>query len=277
VIAYHSGRAREGAVVLIPREAAADPAAIAARVTQAVALPWITAAPLATVVDRPGVLLIRVDPAEDPLRGPDANVVADLNATAHDINAFSKVTADPGGIVRQWTPELLAPVALNVIPAQARTNQAVGVVDEARTLLESFGPIRGSEMTMISATSELPVVIENSSPMPLHFSVALTTSARALVTDGAVDVELEPDSQVTVRVPVHAIANGDVDVTVHLVNADGDEVGNASTFRVRVHAEWENISTGILLAVVGLLLVLGVVRAILRRRKGGAATESPEP
>jgi hypothetical protein len=264
-------------VVLVPRDSTADPARIAGRVAQAVALPFITVVPLAQVVDGSSGPLIMVHPGEDPERGPATAALEALNHTAHEINAFSKATADPAAFTAEWTPQLLAPVAGALIPAQTRSAQAESVVEAASQLVKSVSAIDGSEVTMISATSELPVVIENSSPLALDFTVALTTSAKALVTDGTVALSLEPETRATVRVPVHAIANGDVEVTVRLLNDDGEPVGAASTFAVRVHAEWESIGTGIFLALIGLLLVVGLVRAITRRRTGrGAAPSSGE-
>jgi hypothetical protein len=272
VQAFHAGSARAGAVVIIPRASTADPALLARRADHVLTLPWIKPARLGTVVDESEGPVIRVDPGDEPTRGPDADVLDDLNAAAHEVNAFAKLTDDPSAITAEWSPRLLAPVAGSLIPAAARTSGAARVTREAVELVGSVGTVEGSQVTMISATSELPVVIANTSTLPVTLTVSLRTSKPALVADKQVTVELLPDTRSTVRIPVHAIASGDVDVTVHLLNPDGEDVGAASTFRVRVRAEWENIGTGMILGAVAVLFVFGLIRSIRRRRAGRQAT-----
>ncbi|MDR1426822.1 MAG: DUF6049 family protein [Bifidobacteriaceae bacterium] len=277
VMAYQAGHARNQAVVIVSRSSTADPATIARRASHILALPWVRAVPLADVVEESTGPMVRIGPGGDPERGPAAIVLDNLNDIARQLNAFSKVTADPAALMDDWTPRLLAPVAGSLTPAQTRTDQAASEVAAAGELISSVGAVEGSEVTMISATSELPVTIHNSSTFPVDLTVGLRAGEPALVTDEVVPVRLEPDARATVRVPVHAIANGDVDVTVHLLNRDGEDVGQPSTFRVRVHAEWENISTAIFLGAIGVLLVVGLTRAILRRIRPASRNGAPEP
>jgi hypothetical protein len=271
--AIEAGRALDGAVVILPRSSLADPGQVARRVARLFALPWLKATPLGDVLDNPGGPVARVDPGPEPGRGPGGTALKNLNEAAHHMAVFSKLTSDPDGLMAQWAPKLVAPVAGSLIPAGARQAAADEVSAQARSLARSVETVSGSEVTMISASTELPVTLHNSSPLTVTVTVGLSASKRALVTDKTVPVVLEPDARTTVRVPVRAIANGDVDVDVLLMNADGEEVSPPSTFRVRVHAEWENISTAVLGGAVALLLVFGLVRAIRRRRRGTA----PEP
>ncbi|MDR0431935.1 MAG: DUF6049 family protein [Bifidobacteriaceae bacterium] len=269
---FHAGKATGSAVAIVPRTAGAPVAAIAARAEHVLSLPWIEPVPLADAVDSAAGPALHLDAGEDPGRGPDGAVLSDLNDAAHQLNAFAKLTTDPDTLMAEWSPRLLAPINGSVIPASERTRMAMEAAESAAQLAESVGPVEGTHVTMISATSELPVVIDNTSPMDVELTVGLHASTQALVTDKTVDVALEPDTRATVRVPVHAIANGDVDVTVHLLNPDGEDVANPSTFRVRVHAEWENIGTAIFSGLIGVLFVFGLIRAILRRRRERAAT-----
>jgi hypothetical protein len=276
VHAFHDGQATEGAVVIVPRSSTADVAALARRTEHLLALPWVQPVPLASAIEGSAGPVVQLGPGADSTRGPDDDVLERLNDAAHQLNAFSVLTPDPSGLMAEWSPRLLAPVASSLIPARDRTHQATDVVDAASDLVKAVATVKGSQVTMISATSELPVVIENTSPFDIRLTVGLRAATRALVTDKTVDVALEPDARATVRVPVHAIANGDVDVTVHLLNADGEDVGAPSTFRVRVHAEWENIGTAVFSGLIGALFVAGLVKAI-RRRRTAARDQSPPP
>jgi hypothetical protein len=274
---FHGGQATGGVVAIVARSSTADPAALARRASGLLALPWIQPVSLADAIDGPAGPVVRLESGAGSTRGPDDIHLESLNNAAHRLNAFSKLTSDPSALMDKWSPRLLAPVAGALIPAQDRTRQAAEVADAARDLVDAVRTVTGSQVTMISATSELPVVIDNTSPFDVTLTVGLRASTRALVTDKAVDVELSPDARATVRVPVHAIANGDVDVTVHLLNADGEDVGAPSTFRVRVHAEWENIGTAIVAGLVGALFVAGLVKAIRRRRAARRDGGPPAP
>jgi len=74
--------------------------------------------------------------------------------------------------------------------------------------------------------------------------------------------------QATVRVPVRSVANGDVTIEVALLSPEGRPVAPSSSFGVRVRAEWENVGTGVVAALLGVGLVAGIVRTVRRGRAG---------
>jgi prolipoprotein diacylglyceryltransferase len=64
-------------------------------------------------------------------------------------------------------------------------------------------------------------------------------------------------------------------VRFSLTSPTGVHIGEDQTAKVTVRAEWEGIGLGILGGVIGLLLILGIVRTIVRRRadRSDAAAE----
>ena len=77
------------------------------------------------------------------------------------------------------------------------------------------------------------------------------------------------------KVPVEArVGSGVLDVDFRLTSPTGVRIGMDQTATVTVRAEWEGIGLGILGGIIGLLLVLGIVRTIVRRRKGAQATDA---
>lgn len=72
----------------------------------------------------------------------------------------------------------------------------------------------------------------------------------------------------TVRVPIEAVANGNVDLTVHILDEPGgDDVGRSASFMVRVRADWEDIGTAVVAGLLSVGFVIGMVRTIRSGRR----------
>ena len=80
---------------------------------------------------------------------------------------------------------------------------------------------RPSTVNLISQGGDLPVSVENESPLPLHLTVLVQPEDARLLSEEPVTASLEPGQSTTVRVPITAVANGNVSATIRLVN---DEV-----------------------------------------------------
>jgi hypothetical protein len=79
--------------------------------------------------------------------------------------------------------------------------------------------------------------------------------------------DLPADTNTRVVIPVEAqIANGQVNVDMHLVSPTGEPIGAPLNIAVEVHADWENIGLGILGGLLAIFLGVGILRTVLRRR-----------
>ncbi|MDP9806356.1 hypothetical protein J2S70_000938 [Trueperella bonasi] len=124
-----------------------------------------------------------------------------------------------------------------------------------------------STINMISESSALPIQVTNEFSEPVNIVVHLDTPDFRLVAPNPVPVRLEASSTATVPVPVEAHGSGNVDVEVFVKNAHGDLVGSPDILHVRVRADWENVGTAVLAAIVGAVFIFGLIRSIRDGRR----------
>ncbi|HWH26512.1 MAG TPA: DUF6049 family protein [Pseudolysinimonas sp.] len=149
----------------------------------------------------------------------------------------------------------------------ARSNEILGSVQIQR----------GNDLLVLSDSSTIRVTVSNA----LKTKVTVYVSAFPLrpklhVQNTLVPITIAPDSQNNVLIPVQSITNGDVNVRMSLTSATGAEVGSPRVIKVILQAGWESIGT----LIVGLVVILvfggGLVRRILRRRRGTPGDAAPD-
>src|SRR5690606_33349829 len=78
----------------------------------------------------------------------------------------------------------------------------------------------------------------------------------------------QPASNTRVKVPVSArVGSGTLSVNFSLNSPTGVQIGVDQSATVTVRAEWESIGLVILGGVIVLLIALGIVRTVARRKK----------
>lgn len=79
---------------------------------------------------------------------------------------------------------------------------------------------------------------------------------------------VQPNSTTRVKVPVSArVGSGEVDLRLSLYSPTGVQIQGDQTVRVAVRAEWETIGLVIFGGLAVLLIALGVIRTIRRKRR----------
>lgn len=111
------------------------------------------------------------------------------------------------------------------------------------------------------------MTVRNELDVPVTVRVAMMSRSPILLTKDHPTATIEAGAEVTVLVPVTAVSNGDVNVTVALRNEEGQTVTVAETLRVKVRAQWGNAATGIFTAGLVVLLIAGIIRTARRGRK----------
>jgi hypothetical protein len=239
---------------------------LASRLGAVANLPWITPTRLGTAMDRPAGVSALLRPGQAPHRGPDARSIAALDTASTHLDAFASITENPDGLTATFEPDLLAPLALAAGPAKARTAAARSVLGQLEEMFAQVTVVTGPSLTLISEAGELPVAVANALAQTVRIRVTLQPAARTLVANKPVDITLPAGSQETLRLPVRALANGNVEVAVILSTLDGRPISQAATFRVRVRAEWETVGMMVFAGAVALAFLIGLVRTIARRR-----------
>jgi hypothetical protein len=138
---------------------------------------------------------------------------------------------------------------------------------QAETVINSIGVTSGNTLNLVSSSGDVPLTVRNNLDVAVTVRVAMMSRSPVLVTKAQPTVTVEAGSETTVLIPVTAVSNGDVDVTVALRNEEGQTVAVAETLRVKVRAQWGNAATGIFTFGLVVLLIAGIVRTARRGRK----------
>lgn len=144
--------------------------------------------------------------------------------------------------------------------------------NEVDLLLDRIHVVPASGYNLISDSAGVPITVTNELDTPITVRTAVS-SDRPLVRIA----EEQPEMQVPARgraeitVPVEAIANGTVQLTVGVTSPDGRPLTEPVEVPLTVNPAWENWTTLLLVIGMGVLVVVGVIRA----RRTGASTRAP--
>jgi len=250
-----------------PRGWNPDAATAAAQLAALAVAPWVSLAPVSALigtadpsVDRTSLPTRAVAPSELPAASIEA-----LHTARTDLTTFASIVPDPGTLIEGADAKLLAPLSL---AWRADASGRAGVVRDVVASLthprSAVSIVPGSVRNLISRSGTFPVGLRNDLEQPVTIRVSLVPENRSLVVDGTETVTMPASSQLQARIPFHAVGSGDVHVAVTLLAPDGAAISAPTRFTVRVRADWENVGTAVVAAVLGLAFVFGIVRTIRR-------------
>jgi hypothetical protein len=267
-------------LAVLPRDWDPDPAVASAQLAALEQAPFVRLAPVAelaaapaTGVDR-GVLPDRV--VQD---GEAAPAALDAVATAvEDRRGIATMVEDPGTLLGDLEPELLAPTALawRTDPAR-RTGLVARSQATTAALRDAVRVPDPSDILLVSRSGELPLRVATTLDQDVHLRLRLEPSDSRLVADEQVDVLIPAGGEATVQVPVHGVQSADVSARVVLTTRDGVVVDDSTTLEVRVRAEWEGIGSAVAGVLLAIGVVVGLVRTIRRGRRSRRAAAGPQP
>ena len=230
------------------------------------AVPWLESAGLGDA-DQDGALVeVTVPPTEVAVL--DDARARNLLATATRLPVAASVRAEDGSDLASRGADVLdqlVSVRWRGAPEEWTTAyQPIGMaVSETFTGLA----IPSRDISFLADSGLLRVTVENSLDTDIENAVLdLTVEDPILrVESGPQPVEVGADSRTTVGFDAVAIASGRVDVTATLRAPDGTILAEPTEFSVRVSptADWMYWVLG---GLAGVVLVIGVVRTVTRRR-----------
>ncbi|MDN3445220.1 DUF6049 family protein [Microbacterium sp. APC 3901] len=179
---------------------------------------------------------------------------------------------------------LLSPKRIQIMRATAvgltekGFDDAVFDVNEATTeTLNAVDIPPASTIQLLSANADLPFSVRNDLPWPVNIQLSVKPSDPRLDVQSVTPWTIQPGTTTRVKVPVSArVGSGEVTLTLSLSSPTGVPISQPESVRVSVRAEWEAIGLGVFGGLIVLLLGLGIIRTIRRRRREADAENDQE-
>ena len=139
--------------------------------------------------------------------------------------------------------------------------------EDSRAFRSSVHIEQGSAFTVLSDRTELPVVIRNDLRSTVRVKLLVQPQRGILrVENPLIDVVIPAQSAASVRIPVTSLASGTAPIALTLQSFSGDQISDPVDVSVTIRAGWENVITGVLALVLGIVFAVGIYRAFQRRR-----------
>lgn len=257
----------EPIVVTLDRDSDRSRIATRTAITSASQAPGVSPLTLGGVVARPPVGVEIADAAPEDVR---AAAAAALVADEAELNRFATILDEPSLLTGPQRAEILQVLGLAWLPDTAGWEAALQTHRAATaTTLDSVGILPPSPINLFSAGAPIPIWVRNDLPYPVNVVLFATPDDLRLEVTRANEVTAGAQSNTRVQVPVQArVGTGEVSVQVQLRSRTLEPIGDAQVVDVNVRADWEGVGIVILSILVGGFLLLGVVRTVLRLRRG---------
>lgn len=139
---------------------------------------------------------------------------------------------------------------------------------ETRATLDAVHIPESSTIQLLSANADLPFSIRNELPWPVNVNLTVSPSDPRLEVQSVTPAQIPGNTTTRVKVPVSArVGSGELNLRLSLSSPTGIGIAQDQTVRVAVRAEWENIGLAIFGSLIVVLLVLGVLRTVHRKRR----------
>lgn len=266
-----------GAPLLVTVERGQDRSRVALRtaITTALEAPWVTPYSLGRLANATSsdVEVVEVEP--DVTR---VDAASTLLSEEDELTQFSSVLDDPALLTGPERAEILQLLGEAWRPQPDAWGVALATHrDESAAALDSVGILRASPIQLITSGAVIPVWVRNDLPYPVNVTLLASPDDLRLEVQETTRVVAQPQSNTRVEVPVQAqIGSGDVTIALELRSPTGVPIGDPQVRDVHVRADWEGIGIGLVVALAGGFVLLGIIRTVLRRRRRPDASAEPE-
>lgn len=131
---------------------------------------------------------------------------------------------------------------------------------------EQIRIVPGSEISLVSIDSNLPVAIVNETDQRMDLELGARSTNAKLEVPARTPVSVGAQSAINAELPVSAVANGQVEVLVWLNDSTGQRIYGPETLVVNINRDVEGILLGVFIGALSILLIAGIVRTSLRGR-----------
>lgn len=165
--------------------------------------------------------------------------------------------------VRQISLVIIIAVAVSTVLAAAPALPATLTETDAGAV----SIVKGSGINLVSRESSLPVAVTNTLAGEVRVIVNLkSNSAKLVVEDSTMQLVIPAGTTVNAQFPIRAIGSGNVVLISWLTALSGRELGVRVPINLTVNPDIETAAIVLFLSFVAVLMVIGVIRT-LRRRK----------
>ncbi|MCL1898650.1 MAG: DUF6049 family protein, partial [Micrococcales bacterium] len=213
--------------------------------------------------------------------GPSDGVLSLVIEAASRAEAYSAITVNPEDFKLDTLTSLFNAVSTTCGSRADCDMAALQATNRANQRMDQVSIVTGGDINLISGEGKVPVLVSNQSDEAVTgLRVELHPQTAALRAGEGQVVDIPAGGQETVRIDIYAVANGSVQIRADLLAPGGQSIAPPSMFVIRVRAGWEDAFTAAAGGLVLLVLVLGLVRSIQRRRsskKTTRASQAPAP
>ena len=165
----------------------------------------------------------------------------------------------------------IRPISLMIIIAVAASTVLAATPALPSTLTETetgaVSIVKGSDINLVSRESSLPVAVTNTLNGEVRVIVNLaSTSAKLLVEDSTMQLVIPAGTTVNAQFPIRAIGSGNVVMISWLTALSARELGPKVLINLTVNPDIETAAIVLFLSFVAVLIVIGVVRTVRRRK-----------
>jgi hypothetical protein len=210
---------------------------------------------------------------------PDAArsaAVSTLLADETRLDAFSSVLTDPQVLLSPERIRILRTLSVG----KSATTFAEGLADhqaQTRATLDAVSIPPSSTIQLLTANADLPIAVRNDLPWPVTVQLFVAPTDPRLEIKSPDQTIVQAESTTRIKVPVSArVGSGEVNLRLSLYSPTGVQIQGDQTLRVAVRAEWETIGLVVLGGIIVLLIALGVIRTVRRKRREAAEESAVE-
>lgn len=165
--------------------------------------------------------------------------------------------------VRQISLVIIIALAVSTVLAAAPALPATLTETDAGAV----SIVKGSGINLVSRESSLPVAVTNTLAGEVQVIVNLkSSSAKLVVEDSTMQLSIPAGTTVNAQFPIRAIGSGNVVLVSWLTALSGRELGDRVLINLTVNPDIETAAIVLFLSFVAVLMSIGVIRT-LRRRK----------
>lgn len=217
--------------------------------------------------------------AEDAVDAERDQVFTSLAEDAAQELTFSSVVVDPAPLLDSRGLQRIALYGNGWRQAETGWKEAVDAFHaRSAEILSSVQIERGSDVVLLARNTDFRVAVSNTLPYAINVLVGITPQSPILRVEGDEELIVEPEATGSVRIPVEAVANGDVIVQTTLRSPTGVPIDSAYV-KVTAQAEWEGIGTTVVILLLVIVFGAGILRIVVQRRRAradSAAETGPE-